>query len=1704
MRYSLLSLLLMACCHLQAATLYVDGDAGGTGDGSSWANAYTNLQDALAAAQANDELWLAEGVYYPDVGSGQINNDVASTFALSVDLTLYGGFSGYGELEETLASQRNAINYKTILSGDIDQDDDTNNSDGNFIAETSDDIAGNNAERVVLVSAITATLDSLTITGGNSDGDTAKDGGGISVESGADVTLNHVVVIGNRAGDNGGGVNAAGVGTTLTVTNSSFIGNRSNDNGGGLLIGLDATATIDNATISGNSANPNGGGIKLDNSTANVTLRHVTLVENSATNNGGGIHTGGSTFDLQYTLISGNTASSGKNWLCTSGGAFVNSGDNLVGDNGLPRVSGCSYSDSVPAQATNELYGALTDSGSATYYHPINYTSEAYNAIDSANCSLTLNTDQINQSRPASVSPHCDVGAYEIAETDSDADGVIDGIDAFPANNAAALDADADGYPDEWNDGIGEDTYNCDLACQTGSGLILDLGVIYVDADASGAADGSHWGDAYTHLQDALALAAPGHEIWIAAGTYYADEGSSQTDNDPLSVFALVSDLQIYGGFAGTETAKSERDIRANKTILSGDIDADNGGADTLNSDGYIEDEADVVGTNARRLLYAQNVTNVYVDGLALTGAKYNSTGFAGAGVYAEDSQLTLNQVAVIGNRTNANGGGIFGTGASTLITVNRSLLMNNKTFGNSHHGAGLFIRDGAAVITNSTFYGNEAGGSAGHGGAIRARYSAALTLDHVSMINNSATNTNSDGGAIFFDGVLTIGNSLVSGNSAEDLADSIYCASGFSIVDNGNNLIGSSSVSGLDGNGCTITSFPASVTPTESVGQIVASTVANNGGATDSVAIYSTGPAGDQFACSDTKDQRGFSRPYNTLCDIGAYEVQLDTDLDGLDNWSDSDDDNDGVPDTSDAFALNNAAAIDADGDGYPDEWNDGVGEDTYNCDSTCQSNSGLLLDLGVVYVDGNANGLNDGSSWQNAYVYLQDALAAVQPGHEIWLADGVYYPDEGSAPPLEFRINHSDLAIYGGFSGCGLSCGDPQSGNEETALDEKDANTYVAVLSGDIDKNDSVNANGVVTAWNHISGNNASFGLWVTSKDNLVLSDLTLSAFITTALFFDDVDNTYFYNITIRGNNSNSISGSVIDIRNSEVSFINASIINNAYTGISIDPLVKFANTNLEISSSVITGNYHLNSHPILDISSHETNIVDSEFSNNGGVAIYTNFTTLVIDRSRFLNNGNAGAIFAGGVVSTNGDLLISHSEFSGNQGSVAGAVYISDGSQKQSMAINNSSFTMNQANTGGGAIAVQAVDANNVDTVVLENVTVLGNTANQYGGGLYGEHFSGTTLFEIKNSLILDNTATTSGNNIYCENSNIDLVDGGYNLVGASSADGIAGGCSSADLDSGTSSTPTEAVAAIVESTLLDNDGPTRTLRLPDTSPAVDIIPISSCALITDQRDYARPFNSLCDVGAFEYTDLIGNGVDDGSDTDSDGLSETEEAAAGTDINDNDSDDDLILDGLEVDAGWNPLSKHTDSDGLEDGVEDANQNGLVDSGETDPNNDDSDSDGTDDGADAFALNNAADTDTDGDGKADDWLGSCNTYCQFSSGLEKDEDDDNDGLSDDYENTNGLDPLVVNPGLDFDSDGDGLTDDFETSLGTNPDLADSDSDGVDDYIEIATWCTDATSQDTDGDGMNDNMDVEPDSNATCTMPLNGLYKGVELNQGP
>ncbi len=251
--------------------LYVKWDANGANNGTSWTDAYTDLQSALSAASSGNEIWVAAGTYKPTTGI-----DRTISFILKNGVAIYGGFVS----AETARDQRDPVTNVTILSGDIDNNDDSNNADGNFIDETYADIVGSNSYHVV-TGASGTTLDGFTITAGYAFANATIPRGGGMYNYYSNPTVTNVTFSGNSTDISGGGM--YNYYSNPTVTNVTFSGNFGDVYGGGMH-NYYSSPTVANVTFSGNKAN-HGGGMHNDNSSPTVT--NVNFISNEAYYGGG-------------------------------------------------------------------------------------------------------------------------------------------------------------------------------------------------------------------------------------------------------------------------------------------------------------------------------------------------------------------------------------------------------------------------------------------------------------------------------------------------------------------------------------------------------------------------------------------------------------------------------------------------------------------------------------------------------------------------------------------------------------------------------------------------------------------------------------------------------------------------------------------------------------------------------------------------------------------------------------------------------------------------------------------------------------------------------------------------------------------------------------------------------------------------------------------------------------------------------------------------------------------------------------------------------------------------------------------------------------------------------------------------------------------------------------------------------------------------
>ena len=247
---------------------HVDADApGSVHDGKTWATAMLTLQDALAAAGSGDQILMAAGTYKPDQGGTAVAASREASFLLKEGLTIRGGFAGYGQANP---EERDLARHETILSGDLKSDDrgTANLSDNSF--------------HVVIGPAdgLPATLDGVTVTGGNADGPYPHHyGGGLYNPDGKLQAVN-CTFRGNT------GVSGAAVmnfGPSILLVNCQLVGNRALLQGGGLY-NYEGTATLTNCRIVGNAADyaDTTGGAAIYNLNGSVTVLDSTVADNRA------------------------------------------------------------------------------------------------------------------------------------------------------------------------------------------------------------------------------------------------------------------------------------------------------------------------------------------------------------------------------------------------------------------------------------------------------------------------------------------------------------------------------------------------------------------------------------------------------------------------------------------------------------------------------------------------------------------------------------------------------------------------------------------------------------------------------------------------------------------------------------------------------------------------------------------------------------------------------------------------------------------------------------------------------------------------------------------------------------------------------------------------------------------------------------------------------------------------------------------------------------------------------------------------------------------------------------------------------------------------------------------------------------------------------------------------------------------------------
>lgn len=762
----------------QSKIYYVSPTAKGTNDGLSWDNA-TTLTTALTKAVAGDQIWvqgfdtIKDNVYFVP------EDQKATGFTLKSGVQLYGGFAGTEKSindRETLGKPYQ-MKYRSVLSGDENIKDTVDNTNLIFPANGT---RSDNATHVLSVDMAPSSgsnnntyptvINGFTIAGGHADG-TDEKGGGIYIY-----------------GNNTGGGNFR--------IERCFLFNNYATQGGAVYVDA-AVKNVNN-------------GESLINQC--VVYNNAASERSAVVNEGGGIYLAGKATVVNSSIFNNK-----------NGGLRISSGSKVV----------------------NSTIARNTGAGVDMTETPSGTDPNVYNSIIWGNTFLSVENQPLfkNSAYHEVAADDNNGNVYVAKENRDDASGPMFDAPSIKTSYDRDFNWRQTAYPlwlwnvlegsvmiDKGDNGSYNSTDNStaygseDMAGNTRvsvSGGAIDIGayeyqylpmsrIRYVKEGGTG--DGSSWDNASGNIQnmiDELANNANGQagEVWVAAGIY-TPQSQLISGTGYSASFRMRDGISVYGGFAGGETSKIEREKAStmpwdftNETILqaayyNGDLTWTNNKW-TLTSDSrHVVWFAPMSGQSA----FTQVTT---LDGVTIQGGyAQGGTGMddfmtdRGGGVYMDGANAYLSNCIVKENYATGNGGGVYlknGRVQTSLIynnnadadggavyvenrgLVHRSMLANNSAL----NGAGVYLHNGAeatgsdsddhpeylilstCVVSNNTVRGN---------GAVYCDKGGVLMQNTITNNNcvtaTDATDTNaSQTGGIYVDEYALVVNSVLWNN---------------------------------------------------------------------------------------------------------------------------------------------------------------------------------------------------------------------------------------------------------------------------------------------------------------------------------------------------------------------------------------------------------------------------------------------------------------------------------------------------------------------------------------------------------------------------------------------------------------------------------------------------------------------------------------------------------------------------------------------------------------------------------------------------------------------------------------------------------------------------------------------------------------------------------------------------------------------------
>lgn len=340
------------------------------------------------------------------------------------------------------------------------------------------------------------------------------------------------------------------------------------------------------------------------------------------------------------------------------------------------------------------------------------------------------------------------------------------------------------------------------------------------------------------------------------------------------------------------------------------------------------------------------------------------------------------------------------------------------------------------------------------------------------------------------------------------------------------------------------------------------------------------------------------------------------------------------------------------------------------------------------TVYVKKDATGLNNGTSWQNAYTNLSIAINSTTSG-QIWVAQGTYIPttDLNGQVPSNAKLNtfklKSDIAIYGGFSGI------------ETELAQRNWSNYPTILSGNIGDENLYDDNLI-----HVLSSE-----YANLNSNTILDGLTIKGGYAKRLDGGGIE---------RGGGIyvfQAFSGS-LKIKNCIIEENYAEGTGGGIYMLSCNPIIE--NCIFRNNVAFTGGGMYLDyANAVIRNCQIHHNIASYSFSFGEGGGIYIeSYSSPKISNCSFTDNWST---YGGGAIynDSNYELTLNNNILSGNRSREGGALFLG----WTTYCFNNLFFN-NSASRFGGAVNM-GYDGNRSQFI---NNTVVQNSAGIEGGGLY----------------------------------------------------------------------------------------------------------------------------------------------------------------------------------------------------------------------------------------------------------------------------------------------------------------------------------------------------------------------------------------------